>query len=119
MNKKKNSRPRAKVTTVQNAKPVRVKQGHYTINKLKNQAIIFFFIAIVVIALLIQVFKKAPCLETFSYTVRPGDTLWTITLRYKPDGMTMSECMAWVYENNESADIYPGDIVLMRRECEE
>ena len=34
-------------------------------------------------------------------------------MQYKPNEMTMDEYMSFVYKNNESALIYPGDTVIM------
>ena len=57
--------------------------------------------------------SRNPELEVTHHRVSSGESLWSIAEEYKPDGMSMGDYMAWVYEHNDGGMIYPGDVVVM------
>lgn len=112
MCKQKNSRPAGTGTTV-NAKPEKILHKHYTTNPAKKQAIFAsIFVGVALFIVLMQT-NKTPELTPIQHKVKSGETLWSISMQYKPCEMTMDEYMSFVYKNNESALIFPGDTVIV------
>lgn len=112
MKKQKNSRP-AGTGTAENAKPEKILHKHYTTNPAKKQAIFAsIFVGVALFIVLMQT-NKTPELTPIQHKVKSGETLWSISMQYKPCEMTMDEYMSFVYKNNESALIFPGDTVIV------
>ena len=84
----------------------------------KNLGLVKPFLSVCLLFLIILVCIKLHCerypmLSEVEHKVTCGDTLWGIAKEYKPDGMSMSVYMDWVYRRNGDGVIYPGDVVVM------
>lgn len=117
--KKKCSRPGGSETTAVNAvmtESHHKTQKHYTTKVMKMQ--VFFFglsvglLLSASVLLLSDVFKK-PEFVPIEHRVREGEVLESIAMMYKPEDVNKGYYMDWVYAHNASADIYPGDVVIM------
>lgn len=113
MNEQKNSRPAGTGTTA-NAKSTKTLQNQYNTNIAKKQA---FFCGIICTLVIIMFFVWSKLSERelvpIEHHVREGECLWTIAHEYKPEDMSMSKYMDWVYKHNDKGFIYPGDKIIM------
>lgn len=113
MKEQKNSRPAGTGTTA-NAKSTKTLHKYYSTSKSRMQAVFLAFICTLVIIMffLIAAVPKND-LVPVAHKVREGECLWNIAQLYKPDNVSMSQYMDWVYEHNDRGFIYPGDTVIM------
>lgn len=54
--------------------------------------------------------------DEFAYTVKPGDTLWSIAVKHSPDGADVCRYIFDIQQDNEldGCTIRPGDVLILR-----
>ena len=87
----------------------------YHARKAKVKVILLIILTMLTIySIFLKSNATVPALTITEHKVKQGECLWSIAQIYKPKCVSMDKYMEWVYQDNETSKIYPGDTVIMR-----